>query len=303
MRIIFPCTAQVHEARQKKLIGELKRSFTVDIFKPKTKHRADLETYTILCAVEFKNFIAGKKYDGALVRADRLELLPIASLLAYRGIPIIHIEGGADSGAGVIDTRVRNAITTLADIHLVTDDNARRRVQGLGMENVFNVGSLDVSFASDVMKQRPKRLVKEDYILLLHHAIPGEDTETVISAAKKLGLRLVGVRSNADYAKPLMQDQYSPEEFISLMHYAKCFVGNSSALCKESSVLGVPGVLTGHRQDGRVVGHNVIRVPHVESEIFRAVQLQLYHGRYSRDNVYYRRGTEKEICKLLRKLL
>lgn len=301
-RIVFPVTSPIHWARQKKLVMELRKHYTVDIFEPKTRHTADLETYTILCAVEFKNFIAGKHYDAALIRADRLELLPIASLLAYRKIPIVHIEGGAESGIGVIDTRIRNAISQLADIHLVTDLFAKRRVQGLGMDNVYDVGSLDVSFAVSVLRDKPARVIESDYILLLHHAIPGEDSETVLKAMPQ-GVRLVGVRSNADYSKPLMTESYSPEDFISLILYAKCFVGNSSALCKESSVLGTPAVLVGNRQDGRLTGHNVLRVGHDEREIRRAVEWQMEHGRYSRDNVYYRPNTERQISKILKKLL
>lgn len=302
-KIIFPCTAQVHEARQKKLIEELRKHFIVDIFKPKTKHKSDLETYTILCSVEFKNFMAGKHYDAGLVRADRLELLPLSSILAYRKIPIVHIEGGADSGANVIDTRVRNAISQLADIHLVTDIFAKRRVQGLGMDNVYDVGSLDVSFAADVLKKKPKRLIEEDYILLLHHSIPGEDSQTVLEATEQLGMKVVGVRSNADYSKPLMNEEYAPEDFISLIHHAKAFVGNSSALCKESSVTGVPAVLTGGRQDGRVVGWNVLRVAHDKKEIKRAIEWQIEHGRFKRDDIYYRPKTEQTICKILKKHL
>ena len=276
----------------------------MDIFEPLIQVANDIETYAIVAAAGFKNFIAGKDYDLALIRADRFELLLLAGICAYRGIPIAHIEGGADSGADVIDTRVRNAITQLADIHLVTDEKARRRVQMLGADNVYNVGSLDVSFASIIAQEQRKSPVSEQpYILFLHHALPGEDTDLALDAIGGLGYEIVGVKANSDYKASLMSEEWSPEDFIALMQGAVCMVGNSSAMCKELSVLGTPGVLVGTRQDGRVIGRNVMRVPHDKDEIRRAVEWQIAHGRYARDDVYYKKGTEKEIVKILKRHL
>ena len=300
--IVFPATARPHLARQKLLLEELKKVFEVDIWEPTVKNEGNLSTFAILCSVEFNNFLAGKTYDAAIIRADRFELLNLAGLCAYKGIPIIHIEGGAETGQGVIDSRVRHAITQLADIHLVTDEQAKKKVIYLGADpdKVFNVGSLDVSFAKRVT---PKRIIKEDYILFLHHAIPGEDTPTVYDAVKNLAYRVIGIKSNQDYKISLMTEEYSPEDFVSLMYYAKCMVGNSSALCKETSILGTPGVLTGRRQDGRIIGHNVFRIPHHTNAIQQAVQYQLQHGRYDPDEVYYQKHTEKLITKIIKKEL
>ena len=301
-KIVFPATSRVHLSRQKLLLEELSKDFDVTVWEPGVKNQGNLSTYALLCAVEFNNFLAGKDYGAAIIRADRFELLNLAGLCAYKGIPIIHIEGGCESGQGVIDSRVRHAISQLADIHLVTDESARKKVVYLGAEpdKVFNVGSLDVSFAKQIV---PQRIIEEDYILLLHHSLPGEDSTVVYTAVKDLGYRVVGVKSNTDYQASLMTEEFSPEDFISLMYYAKCFVGNSSALCKESSILGTPGVLTGRRQDGRIVGHNVLRVPHNKKEIQQAVEYQINHGRYSTDKVYYKKNTEKLISKILKKEL
>lgn len=301
-RIVFPATSRVHKARQKLLLKELRKHFVVDVFEPQTPHRQDLEAYAIFAAVEFRNFLAGKNYDAALIRADRYELLPIAGIAAYRGLKVFHIEGGADSGP-VIDTRVRNAITSLADVHLVTDDKARRAVQAQGAEHVYNVGSLDVAFAHQVIKARPKPVVKGDYILLLHHAIPGENSKVVYDAVKDLGLEVVGVKSNTDYGASLMTEEYSAEDFISLVYHAKCFVGNSSAITKEASILGTPCVLTGSRQDGRIAGWNALRCPHDMKQIKQAVKWQISHDKYRPDFVYYQPNTEKDIAKIVKRHL
>lgn len=299
-RIIFPCSSRVHLARQKLLIEKLRREYEVDVWQVSTEFR-DMESFAIFTAIEFKNYIAGKKYDLALIRADRFELLLIAGICAYRGIKIAHIEGGADSGAGVIDTRVRNSISQLADLHFVTDNSARRMVAHLtGSSDVFNVGSLDVSFARHVIQDALPSYSGGDYILLLHHAIPGEGTELVRQAVEELGMDIVGVKGNSDYKKSLMSEEYSPEDFISLVYNAKLMVGNSSAICKEASILGTPCVLTGKRQDGRLTGRNVMRAAHVKSDILRMCGFQIEMGRYEPDDIYYKKDTEEKILAILK---
>jgi len=298
-KIIFPCTNRVHEARQSVLLKELSKQFQVTVFKPNIKYKGDLAIFAEECNVSFLNFIKDKKYDFALIRADRAELLNIANSCMLKGFQIIHIEGGNETGLKVVDSRIRHAITQLADIHLVTDEPSKRKVISLGAEidKTFNVGSIDVSYAKSVT---PKRIIEEDYILFLHHALKGEETVLAYDAIKNLGYKVVGVKSNQDYQKSLMTEEYSPEDFISLMYYAKCMVGNSSAACKESSILGTPVVLTGRRQDGRIVGHNVLRVPHNQKEIEQAVRYQIDHGRFEPDEVYYKPYTEKMIADIIK---
>ena len=299
-RIIFPCTSRVHEARQKILLEELSEDNEVSVWSPTVSPDVGLAKFTVLCFIEFNNFLSKKEFDIALIRADRLELLPLAALCAYKQIPIVHIEGGSESGQAIIDSKIRHAITQLADIHLVTDEQARRKVIYLGADpdKVHNVGSLDVSFAKSV-KPKP---IYEDYILLLHHAIPREDTKIIHEAIKGLGHQIIGIKSNQDYNESLMHEEYSPEDFINLMRYARCFISNSSAACKESSILGVPTILVGHRQDGRVIGHNVIRAPHDKEEIKKVTEYQIKHGQYKPDYIYYQKNTERKICGIIKKL-
>lgn len=297
-KLCFPATNRVHLARQQRLLDELRKDFDVDVFEPVTKQDGGMSAYAILCAVEFNNFLAQKEYDAVLIRADRFELLPIAAMCAYKGIPVVHIEGGCESGSKVVDSKVRHAITELADLHLVTDSQAQRKVIYLGADpdKVFNVGSLDVSFAGLV----PSTESTGEYVLVLQHSIPGEDAETVYEAVKGLGYKVVGIQANADYQASLMQEEYPPEQFVNLMRNALCMVGNSSAICKEASILGTPCVLVGTRQDGRIVGRNVMRVPHEKGEVQRATKYQVEHGRYEPDEVYYQPDTESRVREILK---
>src|SRR5437762_4477123 len=101
-----------------------------------------------LTALEATNSFHTADPDIVVICGDRFEQLAIAMAAAYLNKTIAHIEGGDLSGS--IDESVRHAITKLAHVHLVTNEDARRRVLAMGEDPqyVFNTGSLDVELAS-----------------------------------------------------------------------------------------------------------------------------------------------------------
>src|SRR5712691_6028651 len=103
-----------------------------------------------LTALEFTNAIYALDPDVVIICGDRFEQLAIAMAAAYLNKTIAHIEGGDLSGS--IDESVRHAITKLAHLHFVTNDDAYRRVLTMGEDPkyVFQTGSLDVEVASRV---------------------------------------------------------------------------------------------------------------------------------------------------------
>src|SRR5215208_1582878 len=103
-----------------------------------------------LTALEFTNGFHAADPDIVVICGDRFEQLAIAMAAAYLNKTIAHIEGGDVTGS--IDESVRHAITKLAHIHFVTNEDARRRVLAMGEDPqyVFNTGSLDVELAAHV---------------------------------------------------------------------------------------------------------------------------------------------------------
>src|SRR5712664_2269467 len=103
-----------------------------------------------LTALEVTNSLYTSDPDVVVICGDRFEQLAIAMAAAYLNKTIAHIEGGDVTGS--IDESVRHAITKLAHIHFVTNDDAHRRVLAMGEDPryVFNTGSLDVELASQV---------------------------------------------------------------------------------------------------------------------------------------------------------
>ena len=103
-----------------------------------------------LTALEFTNSLYTASPDVVVICGDRFEQLAIAMAAAYLNITIAHIEGGDVTGS--IDESVRHAITKLAHLHFVTNEDAQRRVLAMGEDPryVFNTGSLDVELAAHV---------------------------------------------------------------------------------------------------------------------------------------------------------
>ena len=103
-----------------------------------------------LTALEFTNSLYTASPDLVVICGDRFEQLAIAMAAAYLNITIAHIEGGDVTGS--IDESVRHAITKLAHLHFVTNEDAHRRVLAMGEDPryVLNTGSLDVERAAHI---------------------------------------------------------------------------------------------------------------------------------------------------------
>lgn len=283
-KICFPIFNRVHSARQKLLLRELGRYFDVHITLYGEKEM-DMSSIAVDITTKFQNALNEIKPDLALIRGDRFELLPAAMLCAYRMIPTIQIEAGDLSG--VIDNKVRYAISYLADYHFVTNDDSALRMTSMGFKNIWNYGALDCEFALNV---KPNKTIQEPYILALYHKVPNEDENDLYKALEgfKESYKIIGVKGNKDYGKSQYTEEYTPEDFINLLRYAECIVGNSSCLIKEASVLGTPAVLVGDRQANRYLTKNIVKCPCYVKEIKNAINFQLKHGIYDKDETYYK---------------
>lgn len=292
MNILFPQTSRVHGARQELLLKELSNLASVRIA-DMSVFGGDMPSRSWAYAKEFDAYIRKGKTDLVIIRGDRYEMLPLAMICSYHNIPIAHIEGGDLSG--VIDNKVRKAITALADLHFATNEESKNRLLSMGTdpEKTFNFGSLDCEYALSVI---PKRTIQEPYILVLYHVIEGENPQELTEALIGIDRRIIGIKGNLDYGGTLYQEEYAPEEFVNLMRFADCIIGNSSAGIKEASVLGTPVVNIGSRQKGRLKPENVLDCECKTEAVRSAIESQISHGRYEPSNIYYQPQTSKKIA-------
>lgn len=371
VKICFPITSRIHYARQKPLLGLLKKSPKVDLqlivagsvllekysekFLPameKDGFKIHDALYNVieggnhvtmartagLTALEFANSLHKLNPDIVLIRADRFEMLPIAMVSAYMNKTIAHIEGGDVSGT--IDESVRHAISKLAHIHFVTNEDSRKRLIRMGESPkfVFNVGSPDVEFAAMVHKNFDPLAInktgvgtevdlRKPFMMTMLHPVTTEGDnrkhmEETLKAVDSINLQTIWFWPNSDAGTAEMAKAIRvyrelgilknnkihfvtdvlPEEFITMLKHAKVMIGNSSTGIKECSYLGVPVVNIGTRQQGRLRGPNVLDIGYSESAIKKAIEKQLAHGLYPASKIYYKPNTSKKILEVLTKV-
>ncbi len=288
-----------------------------------------------LTALEVTNSLYTADPDVVVICGDRFEQLAIAMAAAYLNKTIAHIEGGDLTGS--IDESVRHAITKLAHIHFVTNDDARRRVLAMGEnpEYVFNTGSLDVERAAcvdaDITTAELSAYgvghdvdVTRPFLTVIQHPVTTESDnrahlETTFRALASLDLPIVWFWPNPDAGTGEMAEtlrhfrehheratermrfitNVPADQFIALLKKTACVVGNSSAGIKECSYLGTPVVDIGGRQQGRLSAENVIRTAYDADDVRAAVERQLSHGRYAPSHIYFKPNASQAMVDVL----
>jgi len=288
-----------------------------------------------LATISFTDSLARMSPDLLLIIADRYEMLaPAMAALALR-IPIAHIEGG-ELSEGAIDQQVRNALTMLSHIHLVTTEQAKQRLLAMGEQphRVHRVGaaSLDHLTNSTLLSRNELEssldftLPRDLPILVvgLHPVTIERDTtlevDAVFAALDEVDDCTIvfcfpnadaGSRQIMDRARGFCDRRKHAQLFVniqqhiywSLLQHASLMLGNSSSGIMESPSLGLPAINIGTRQQGRERAANVIDAAPVETEIRQAIQRALsdeFRSRASRAvNPYGDGQAAKRIATLL----
>jgi GDP/UDP-N,N'-diacetylbacillosamine 2-epimerase (hydrolysing) len=251
------------------------------------------------------------KPDLLLVLGDREEAISTALLGAYMNVPVAHIAGG-DRVVGNVDDQIRHAVTKLAHLHFVTNQESYDRVLKLGEQEfrVFNTGNPGLDrilkvphlTANELSKRLDFSLEEEDpLILLIQHVISTEVEQAYfqmkqsMEAVKKLGIKTIISYPNSDAGgqqiiKAIQEYRDLPFvyigktiprlEFINIMRRAGCMLGNSSAGILEAPILKLPVINLGNRQKGRLHAENVEFVAHDVEAICLAVKKAIFDKSY-----------------------
>jgi UDP-hydrolysing UDP-N-acetyl-D-glucosamine 2-epimerase len=284
----------------------------------------DMARSASTCLAAFADILGRLAPDIVLIVADRYEALALAQAALCMNVRIAHVEGGEVSGS--IDERIRHAVTKLAHLHFVANEDAARRVCRMGEipEHVHVVGtpSLDQLAEVDlddldqverVTGERgdgPRVDLRSDFLVVSHHPVVTQISEAarhyaeLARAARELQLPVVWILPNLDAGssealgavRSLREDPGAPpvrcvgslpfDAYATLLHHARCLIGNTSSGLREGAYLGVPVVNVGGRQQGRARACNVMDVPELSASIVSAARVQIAHGRYARDTLY-----------------
>lgn len=269
-------------------------------------------------AQEFFN----SKPDLVVTVADRFETIATAVAASYMNIALAHTQGGELTGS--IDENVRHSITKLSHFHFPATLGAMQVLKQLGEEprRIFHIGcpSIDLVKQSKPLEIK-QTLVKysgvgetlnfsDPFILVSQHPDTlkymnsRDQIYQTLQAVIKSGLQTIwlwpNVDAGSDSISKLLREfrekklsipirfyrNFSAEDYINVLKYASCIIGNSSSGIREASFIGLPCVNIGPRQNGREKTDNVIDVTYDADDILRAINLQLTHGKYTPNFTY-----------------
>ncbi|HSI70338.1 MAG TPA: UDP-N-acetylglucosamine 2-epimerase [Gillisia sp.] len=279
---------------------------------------------TGLGVMELTNVLYNLKPDAVITIADRFETIATSIAAAYQNIPLVHIQGGEVTGS--IDEKVRHANTKLADLHLVSSEDARERVIKLGEnpKKVINTGCPSIDLAKQISEYPfldfdpiekyggvgAKLNWEAGYIVVMQHPVTTEYGESkkqiqqTLKAVKELGYPAFwfwpnvdagsdgtsnGIRAFRELEQPKNMHFFKnmePEDFLKLLKNSKALVGNSSAGLRECAYLGVPVVNIGNRQFRRNRSANVVDVDYIQQEIYDATSQAIAREHYEPDFLY-----------------
>jgi GDP/UDP-N,N'-diacetylbacillosamine 2-epimerase (hydrolysing) len=255
--------------------------------------------------------VAKVKPNLLLVLGDREESMTTALVGAYMNIPVAHVAGG-DRVIGNVDDHVRHAVTKLAHLHFVTNEESAARIIKLGEQpfRVFNVGNPGLDRLLEVPELSCSKLSSrlgfsivegEPFVMLIQHVISTEieqaydQMKTTLEAVSDLRVKTVLSYPNSDAGgqqmiRAIREYESLPFlytakniprlEFVNLMRRAACLLGNSSAGILEAPLLKLPVVNVGNRQRGRLHAENVEFVIHDKILIVEALRRAIFDSGY-----------------------
>ncbi|MCF2490265.1 UDP-N-acetylglucosamine 2-epimerase [Dyadobacter sp. CY347] len=294
-------------------------------------HTAAAKT-TGLGIIELASAFENTRPDIVVTIADRYETMSAAIAASFMNIPLAHVQGGEVTGN--IDERVRHAVSKLADMHFVATESARQRVIAMGEDphKVWHTGcpsndlaiqaKNDASVQFDYENCQTKFPVSK-YLVVMQHPVTNEggfikeQFNTLLTAIEALQIPTFWFTPNADYgADRIMKEiriysettknhkihflrNLNPEAFLKLIKHCACLIGNSSTGIREGSLLGVPVVNIGSRQNGRERSGNVVDVDFESDAIADAVREQLANGPYQSSFLYGKGNAGLQIAEIL----
>ena len=292
---------------------------------------------TGVAILELSTAFANLKPDMVITIADRFETIATSIAATYQNIPLVHIQGGEVTGN--IDEKVRHANTKLADIHIVSNNEAEERVIKMGEHRkmVFNTGCPSMDMARMVLND-PKidfnPLVKSPgvgnigdwnngYLVVMQHPVTTEIGQSeahitnLLEAIKELDIPTFWFWPNMDggsagisagirkyreknnLSNVYFMKNMESMDFLKLIKNSKCLIGNSSVGIRESALLAVPVVNIGTRQNSRKRANNVVDCGYKKADICLSIEKQLNRTDIAPSDIYGDGFSGKRIANIL----
>ena len=296
---------------------------------------------TALLIIEMTNILEQLKPDYVVSIADRYENLAQVIAASYLNIPVIHTQGGEVTGSIDESVRHAITKLSHLHFPATKKAKKNLIKMGEDPTKVFNVGCPSIDPIYKLNKKLDKKFfqrnagtgdvidVSRPYITVIQHPVTTEygrgvdQIKETLKAVKNLNMQIVWLWPNIDAGTDqiskvlrLFRDRkiknsksifhfyknFRDKDYIKLLYNTKCIIGNSSSAIREGSVLGVPAVNIGSRQQFREREKNIIDVDYNSSEIFKAIKKQLSKKKKYKPSFLYGKGNAaKKMIKIILK--
>ena len=247
----------------------------------------------------FSEYISDQKPDLIVVHGDRVEALAGAIVGSLNNILVSHIEGGEISGT--IDELIRHSVSKLSHLHLVSNEEAKKRLIQMGEleSSIYVIGSPDLDLMNPNSLPAIEK-VKEyyeisfiDYAIVMFHPVTTDynnikkNIKNFVDALLKSEENFVVIYPNNDLGTEEILEEYKRlennsrikiypslrfEYFLRLLKEAKFIIGNSSAGVREAPYYKVPTIDIGSRQNNRAQANSIINVSYNSDEILSVIK-------------------------------
>lgn len=281
-------------------VKEIEKCGYKNIFKFINHDASSMMDITLSRTIEgFANYIHLVQPDLIIIHGDRIEALAGATVGALNNILVAHIEGGEVSGT--VDELIRHAVSKLSHIHLVANDEAKKRLIQMGenAESIYIIGSpdMDAMLSEDLPTidevKNNYEINFEKYAVSMFHPVTTEyDTmdeyaNEYIKALEESNLNYIIIYPNNDKGSEFILNKIKRleqnnkfrifpsvrfEAFLVLLKNAQFIIGNSSAGIREAPYYGIPTVNVGTRQNGRTSNPDIINTTYNSTSIINAIQ-------------------------------
>jgi UDP-N-acetylglucosamine 2-epimerase (hydrolysing) len=226
----------------------------------------------------FSQYIEQINPDLIVVHGDRLEALAGAIVGSLNNILVAHIEGGELSGT--IDELIRHSVSKMSHIHLVANNEAKKRLIQLGEfdKSVFILGSPDLDLMDennlpDLIKVKDYYEVPFDkFSIAMFHPVTTEYknikeyAKNFVDALVESHKNYIIIYPNNDLGSKEILSQLEKlksfdririfpslrfEYFLRFLKESEFIIGNSSVGIREAPYYNVPTIDIGSRQRNR----------------------------------------------------
>mgnify|MGYP001167590288 FL=1 len=246
----------------------------------------------------FSQYISHINPDLIVVHGDRIEALAGAIVGSLNNILVSHIEGGEVSGT--IDELIRHSVSKMSHIHLVANNEAKKRLIQLGEfnESIFILGSPDLDLMNESNLPDLKKvkdyydITFNDYAIAMFHPTTTEykdvrvQAKSFVKALLERDINYILIYPNNDMGSREILEEIEVlenierfkifpslrfEYFLRLLKESQFIIGNSSAGIREAPYYNVPTINIGTRQNNRATLDTIYNCSYNHGDIIKTI--------------------------------